>query len=80
MEQTESPYYYIDKTFVDNLKKKRLKFGHKNAYGHALIICGSTNMIGAAILATGAALRSGCGLVSVHIPYNERVALQTKVP
>jgi NAD(P)H-hydrate epimerase len=80
MEQTESPYYYIDKPFVDRLKKKRLKFGHKNTYGHALLICGSKNMIGAAILATGAALRSGCGLVSVHIPYSERVALQTKFP
>ncbi|MDR2383863.1 MAG: NAD(P)H-hydrate dehydratase [Prevotellaceae bacterium] len=80
LEQTESPYHYIDKTFVDKLKKKRLKFGHKNAYGHALLICGSRNMIGAAILATGAALRSGCGLVSVHIPYDERVALQTRYP
>jgi NAD(P)H-hydrate epimerase len=37
-------------------------------------------MIGAAMLATGAALRSGCGLVSVHIPYDERTALQTRFP
>jgi NAD(P)H-hydrate epimerase len=80
LEQTESPYNYIDKTLIDKLKKKRLKFGYKNLYGHALLICGSENMVGAAILATGAALRSGCGLVSVHIPYNERIALQTKYP
>ncbi|MDR3245286.1 MAG: NAD(P)H-hydrate dehydratase [Prevotellaceae bacterium] len=80
MEQTVTPYHYIDETFVNNIKKKRLKFGYKNNYGHSLLICGSTNMIGAAILATGAALRSGCGLVSVHIPYNERVALQLNFP
>jgi NAD(P)H-hydrate epimerase len=80
LEQTETPYNYIDKILIDKLKKKRLKFGHKNTYGHALLICGSKNMIGAAVLATGAALRSGCGLVSVHIPYNERVALQTEFP
>jgi NAD(P)H-hydrate epimerase len=78
--QTETPYHYIDKTLIDRLKRKRSKFAHKNTYGHALLICGSKNMIGAAILATGAALRSGCGLVSVHIPYNERVAMQTRFP
>jgi NAD(P)H-hydrate epimerase len=80
LEQTESPYNYIDKALIDKLTKKRLKFGYKNLYGHALLICGSKNMIGAAMLATGAALRSGCGLVSVHIPYSERVALQTRFP
>jgi NAD(P)H-hydrate epimerase len=80
LEQTETPYNYIDKSLIDRLKKQRSKFGHKNTYGHALLICGSKNMTGAAILATGAALRSGCGLVSVHIPYGERVALQTRFP
>jgi NAD(P)H-hydrate epimerase len=80
LEQTESPYNYIDKTLIDKLKKKRLKFGHKNTYGHALLICGSKNMTGAAVLATGAALRSGCGLVSVHIPYGGRTALQSRFP
>jgi NAD(P)H-hydrate epimerase len=80
LEQTESPYHYIDAILIDRLRKPRLKFGHKNTYGHALLICGSENMIGAAILATGAALRSGCGLVSVHVPYTERVALQMNCP
>ncbi|MDR1339153.1 MAG: NAD(P)H-hydrate dehydratase [Prevotellaceae bacterium] len=80
LEQTESPCYYIDKALIDRLWIKRLKFGHKNTYGHALLICGSKNMTGAAMLATGAALRSGCGLVSVHIPYSERVALQSSFP
>jgi NAD(P)H-hydrate epimerase len=80
LEHTESPYHYIDAILIDQLRKTRLKFGHKNTYGHALLICGSENMIGAAVLATGAALRSGCGLVSVHIPYTERIALQTNCP
>jgi NAD(P)H-hydrate epimerase len=80
IDNTETPYNYIDNILIDSLEKKRLKFGYKNIYGHALLICGSKNMIGAAILATGAALRSGCGLVSVHLPYSERTALQTKFP
>jgi NAD(P)H-hydrate epimerase len=80
IEKTETPYNYIDQTLIDSLRKERLKFDYKNVYGHALLICGSKNMVGAAALATGAALRSGCGLVSVHIPYDERFALQSKFP
>lgn len=37
-------------------------------------------MVGAAVLAAGAALRSGCGLVTVHLPREERVALQANHP
>ncbi|HEY9123046.1 MAG TPA: NAD(P)H-hydrate dehydratase, partial [Bacteroidales bacterium] len=48
--------------------KKRLKFGHKGTFGHALIIAGSRSMPGAAILSAKAALRSGCGLLTSHVP------------
>ena len=40
----------------------------KNDYGHGLLIAGSHGRMGCAILAARAALRSGCGLVSVHLP------------
>ena len=39
---------------------------HKGDYGHLLIVAGCQSMPGAAVLATGAALVSGCGLVTVH--------------
>ena len=39
---------------------------HKHDYGRLLIIAGCETMPGAALLATGAALRSGCGLVMLH--------------
>ena len=39
---------------------------HKGDYGHLLLVCGCQRMPGAAVLATGAALRSGCGLVTLH--------------
>ena len=38
----------------------------KRDYGHLLIVAGCDNMPGAASLATSAALRSGCGLVTLH--------------
>lgn len=40
----------------------------KHDYGHALLIAGAYGRMGCAILAAKAALRSGCGLVSVHLP------------
>jgi NAD(P)H-hydrate epimerase len=80
LEESQTPYHYIDETLVRQLVRKRRKFGYKNIYGHVLLICGSKNMMGAALLAVGAALRSGCGLVSAHIPGDERVALQTCYP
>ena len=39
---------------------------HKGNYGHLLLVCGSNTYSGAAVLATGAALKSGCGLVTLH--------------
>lgn len=66
--EEKTNYHYIDDHFVRKIAKKREKFSHKGDYGHALLICGSEGMIGASVLATCAALRSGCGLVTAHIP------------
>ncbi|MDR3056630.1 MAG: NAD(P)H-hydrate dehydratase [Prevotella sp.] len=75
-----STYHYITNEFIENIKLRREKFSHKGTYGHALLICGSRGMVGAAVLATGAALRSGCGLVTTHIPEEERLAIQVNHP
>ena len=76
----DTPYCYITEKWVAGLRKPRAKFSHKGNYGHALLVCGSETMPGAAILATGGALRSGCGLVTVHVPVNERFALIANHP
>lgn len=44
----------------------REKNSHKHDYGRLLIVAGCETMPGAAVLATGGALRSGCGLVRLH--------------
>lgn len=41
---------------------------NKGTFGHALCICGSRRMIGAAVLSVSAALRSGAGLVTAAFP------------
>lgn len=80
MDEANSPYYYITEKQIKDMTLTRHNFAHKGLYGHALLICGSAGMMGAAALATGAALRSGCGLVTLHLPYNERIAVQTLHP
>jgi len=45
---------------------KREADSNKHDYGRLLIVAGCETMPGAALLATGAALRSGCGLVMLH--------------
>lgn len=80
IEQSSSPYHYLTEDYIKSLMQKRDKFAHKGTYGHALLICGSRGMVGASVLATGAALRSGCGLVTTHIPESERFAIHTTHP
>ncbi len=68
------------KNDVAPLKKKRAKFSHKGTYGHALLIAGSYGKMGAAVLAAEACLRSGVGLLHVHIPKVGYQILQTALP
>ena len=56
---------YLTKDLISGFEPKRPEDGHKNTFGTALICAGSEYMTGAAVMATGAALRSGAGLVKV---------------
>jgi hydroxyethylthiazole kinase-like uncharacterized protein yjeF len=76
----QTGFYFT--TFEDisgKLKKRRL-FSHKGTYGHALLIAGSYGMMGAAILAARACIRSGAGLLTTHIPHAGYPILQASVP
>jgi len=78
--EMESPYQLVDENFIKNRLKKRGRFSHKGNYGHGLLISGSYGKMGAAILASKAALRSGIGLLSTHIPRLGYDIMQTAVP
>lgn len=73
-------YTFVDQDFINSIKFKRDKFSHKGNYGHALIISGGEGMTGAAVLATAAALRSGCGLVTTHISRQESIVIHSTNP
>lgn len=58
----------------------RSPFTTKHDYGHGLLIAGAYGRMGCATLAARAALRSGCGLVTVHLPGRCVDPMQTAFP
>lgn len=80
IQDAETPYSYVTPDLLQSFTKDRLKFSHKGTYGHALLVCGSKGMYGAAVLSTNAALRSGCGLVTTHVPENGAVPVMSNAP
>ncbi|MCL2597306.1 MAG: NAD(P)H-hydrate dehydratase [Paludibacter sp.] len=70
----------ISSQLIASLKIERNQNGNKYDFGHALLVCGKKGMMGAAVLAARGALRSGCGLLTVHIPEDERFILQIACP
>jgi hydroxyethylthiazole kinase-like uncharacterized protein yjeF len=80
IKKTETPYHYINGNEIARLFSPRKKFSHKGTFGHALLIAGSNGMMGAAVLASKACLRSGAGLVSTHVPSTGYPIMQSSVP
>lgn len=76
----ESTNHFLVNDSVKAFIKHRSKFGHKGTYGHVLLAGGSFGKIGAITLAVKAALRSGCGLVTAHIPNCGYISLQSAEP
>ncbi|HUX57879.1 MAG TPA: NAD(P)H-hydrate dehydratase [Bacteroidales bacterium] len=77
---TNSPYSFIGKVDVAPLLMIRNKFDHKGNFGHGLLIAGSSGKMGAAVLCAGAALRTGIGLITCHIPSCGDSILQSAQP
>ncbi len=73
-------YLLYTKTDCRSLYRARPRFAHKGNFGHALLIAGSTGKFGAAVLASHACLRSGAGLLTVHLPSDGFLVMQTSLP
>lgn len=63
-----------------NKLPKRFAYSNKGTYGKALIIAGSKDMAGAAYLAAIAAYKTGCGLIRLITPKENREILQSLLP
>ncbi len=71
----ELRYYYLLPFLAE-----RSRFSHKGDYGHGLLIAGGVGKAGACILSAAAAMRSGIGLLTVHVPKQLYSVLQFSVP
>ena len=78
-ENPADAYLLQDRDAARNLPR-RPKFAHKGFFGRDLLIAGSLGMAGAAVLAGRAALKSGCGVLSIASCPDNRLVLQTAVP
>lgn len=79
-QDTPALYTLTDKKIIQEIYKPRKKFTHKGTFGHAALIAGSYGMMGAAVLAAAACLKSGAGKLTCYIPSCGYSILQTAVP
>lgn len=75
-----APQMYTYTESAVNLLPKRSPYGNKGTFGKVLIVAGSANMAGAALLCGESAYRSGAGMVKLVIPEAIREIVQTKLP
>ncbi|MEZ5038262.1 MAG: NAD(P)H-hydrate dehydratase [Saprospiraceae bacterium] len=73
-------FYLLTSETIKQWLISRHQFDHKGTFGHALLVVGSYGKMGAAVLAAKACLRSGVGLLSVHIPTCGYQIMQSQVP
>jgi NAD(P)H-hydrate epimerase len=74
-------YEWVDEPLMkDMLHLQRPVFAHKGHFGHAALLAGSPGMMGAAVMAASACVRSGAGLVTVGTAESEFAILHTAVP
>lgn len=80
IQQSESKLFALTPDDIRQRLLPRPKFSHKGIYGHGLLVSGSYGKMGAAILGARACLRSGLGLLTVHVPKFGYEIIQTAVP
>ena len=80
IQEKKTCWNYIDAKTASGILKPRGRFSHKGTYGHGLLVAGSYGKMGAAILAAKGCLRSGVGLLTVHVPQTGSQIVQTVVP
>jgi len=80
LKELETNHYLIDRSSIRSRLKQRKVFDHKGINGKALLVAGSYGKVGACILSARAALRSGLGLLTAHVPALGNGIIQTAVP
>lgn len=72
--------FFLQKKDIPSFHKRFHNFSHKGDFGRILLIGGEKGKMGAILLSSKAALRTGCGLVHVLSPWEERLVMQFGAP
>lgn len=80
IEDEKTDHEVLTERGARKILRNRKGFSHKGTYGHALITAGGKGKVGAAVLSSKAALKSGAGLVTAHIPRCGYDVMQTAIP
>ncbi|MEQ8363335.1 MAG: NAD(P)H-hydrate dehydratase [Cyclobacteriaceae bacterium] len=80
LKESLSKHFWVEKKWVAQHLPRRKKFVHKGDFGRALLVAGSFGKMGAAALSARAAMKSGTGLLTVHVPQCGYQIIQTTVP
>ena len=80
IKETPTEFKLVEDYMVRSFLRQRDPFTGKRDYGSVLLMAGSKGMMGAAVMAARAALKSGCGLVTVHSAASGYPIVQTAAP
>lgn len=78
--ELKSDYMLMEPRIIKAHLKPRNPFSGKRDYGSAMLFAGSAGMMGAAVMAARATIKSGAGLVTVHSARIGMNIVQTAVP
>lgn len=80
VDEAPSSFFITEEADIIKLIQPRRRFAHKGNFGRGLLIAGSYGMAGASILSARGCLRSGVGVLTVHVPIANHNMLQVAVP
>lgn len=80
IKNTETSDFVINDELIKKIFKPRKEFSHKGTYGKVTIVAGSYGKMGAAVLSTKAALKTGAGLTFCLAPDCGYTIVQTSCP
>ena len=76
----DHPYFLVDDLLALSKLPNRKVDAYKHNFGHVATWCGSEGTLGAAFLASFAALKSGSGLVTSALPEGKTESLLSRAP
>ncbi len=76
----DSPYQLVEEKDIRQRLKPRHRFSNKGTYGHALIVAGQPETMGAALLCSSACAYTGAGLTTACVPQSGLTALNSHQP